>query len=145
MTAQELWERFVSEKELENVPYEAWAFGDSPDELARLVDAGIKTGTSSAFALYELAGEDIPKAGDYSVILNESGEAVCIVRNRAVTVLPYQEVTATHAYQEGEGDRTLAYWRRVHERFFRDELTAVGLAFSEDMLVVYEEFEKIYP
>jgi len=145
MTVQELWEKFVSKNDLKDATYEAWAFGDDPDELARLVDAGIKTGTSSAYALYALAGEEVPKHGDYSVILNGSGEAVCIVRNRAVTLLPYREVTARHACMEGEGDRSLAYWRSVHERFFRKELAAIGQKFSEDMLVVFEEFEKLYP
>ncbi len=42
---------------------------------------------------------------------------------------------------EGEGDKSLAYWRKVHEDFFRDEYAACGLEFSQDIPVVCEEFE----
>ena len=42
------------------------------------------------------------------------------------------------AYDEGEGDRSLAYWRSEHERFFRKYDV-----FSEDMLLVCERFRLI--
>lgn len=29
----------------------------------------------------------------------------------------YADVDERHAYAEGEGDRSLAYWRQVHEPF----------------------------
>ena len=143
MTAKEMWERFSREMGIDDV-FDAWAFGDASDELADLVCRGIKTGTSSAYPLYALEGEPIPEAGDYSVILNSREEAVCIIRNRAVTVLPYKAVTEEMAFKEGEGDRTLAYWRQVHERFFISCMEENGLSFDEEMLVVYEEFERVY-
>ena len=59
--------------------------------------------------------------------------------------MPFCEVTAGHAYKEGEGDRSLAYWRKVHEDFFRAELEEAGLEFSPSMPVVCEEFEMVYP
>lgn len=141
MTAQQMWELYGKT----DTPYEVWAFGDAPDELAALVLAGTKTATSSAFALYELSGEPLPKTGDCSVILDSRGEAVCIIRNTHVTVLPYREIGETRAFLEGEGDRSLDYWRQVHERFFRTSMERAGLAFSQDMLVVFEEFERTFP
>ena len=140
MTAQEMWNASGIEAE-----YEAWAFGDDPDTLAELVRTGVKTATASAYPFYELEGEDLPKAGEYSVILNTKDEAVCIIRTTRVYVTPYRDVTAEQAWKEGEGDRSIDYWRRVHEAFFRKELEAVGLIFTEDMGVVCEEFEVIYP
>ena len=140
MTAQEMWNAGGIAAE-----YEAWAFGDDPDALAELVRTGVKTATASAYPFYELEGEDLPKAGEYSVILDTKDEAVCIIRTTKVYVMPYCEVTAEQAWKEGEGDRSLDYWRRVHEAFFRKELEAVGLTFTEDMGVVCEEFEVIYP
>ena len=140
MTAQEMWSASGIQAE-----YEAWAFGDDPDTLAELVRTGVKTATASAYPFYELEGEDLPKAGEYSVILNTKDEAVCIIRTTKVYVTPYREVTAEQAWKEGEGDRSLDYWRRVHEAFFRKELEAVGLIFTEDMGVVCEEFEVVYP
>ena len=140
MTAQEMWNASGIEAE-----YEAWAFGDDPDTLAELVRTGVKTATASAYPFYELEGEDLPKAGEYSVILNTKDEAVCVIRTTKVYVTPYCEVTAEQAWKEGEGDRSLDYWRRVHEAFFRKELEAASLTFTEDMGVVCEEFEVIYP
>ena len=140
MTSQEMWNASGIEAE-----YEAWAFGDDPDTLAELVRTGVKTATASAYPFYELEGEELPKAGEYSVILNTKDEAVCVIRTTKVYVTPYCEVTAEQAWKEGEGDRSLDYWRRVHEAFFRKELEAVGLIFTEDMGVVCEEFEVVYP
>ena len=140
MTAQEMWKAIGIEAD-----YEAWAFGDDPDTLAELVRTGVKTATASTYPFYELEGEDLPKAGEYSVILDSKDEAVCIIRTTKVYVTPYRDVTAEQAWKEGEGDRSLNYWRRVHEVFFRKELEAVNLPFTEDMGVVCEEFEVVYP
>ena len=38
-----------------------------------------------------------------------------------------------HAFKEGEGDRSLEYWREVHKKFFRECLEEYGLEFSENM------------
>ena len=138
MTPQELFARSGLEG-----PYEAWAFGGDPDELAALVVSGVKTATCSAHALYAADDEPLPQEGDYSVILNSRGEAVCIIRTTRVYLAPYCDVTPEHAFREGEGDRTLAYWRDVHERFFTGEMRAAGMAFDENMLLVCEEFELI--
>ena len=140
MTAQEMWKASGIDAE-----YEAWAFGDDPDTLAELVRTGAKTATASAYPLYETEGEPLPEAGEYSVILNTRDEAVCIIRTSKVYVTPYRDVTAEQARKEGEGDRSLDYWRRVHEAFFRKEMEAAGMTFTEDMGVVCEEFEVVYP
>ncbi len=146
MNAHEMWTRFTAlHPEAASATFEAWAFGGTPDELAALTLAGVKTATCSAQALYALEGEEPPRTGDYSVILDSAEEAICIIRNVRVVILPYHEVDARHAFKEGEGDRTLAYWRRVHEGFFRRELASYGLAFSEDISLLCEEFEVVYP
>ena len=144
MTAREMWEAYSHSNNIE-ADYDAWTFGDDPDELARLVSDGIKTATASAELWYDLEGEELPQAGQYSVILNSKDEAVCIIRTDRVFTVPFNEVDETQAYWEGEGDRTLSYWRRVHERFFTEELKTIGRTFDEKMLIVCEEFQKVYP
>ena len=139
MNAQEMWQASGLTGE-----YEAWAFGGDGDTLADLVRRGIKTATASAEPLYALEGEELPRVGEYSVILDTRDNAVCIIRTTKVYVTPYQDVTAEQAYKEGEGDRSLSYWRRVHEDFFRKEMEAAGLTFTEAMGVVCEEFEVVY-
>ena len=110
-----------------------------------MVLSGRKTATASAYPLYAPEDEPIPTAGEYSVILNSADEAVCIIRNTRVTIVPYREITAEHAFREGEGDRSLSYWRQVHEAFFTKDLAAFGLIFDENMPVVCEEFEVVFP
>ena len=144
MTAQELWAQYSAQENIQ-ADYEAWSFGDSPDELAELVLRGTKTATASAYPFYELEGTPLPQPGAYSVILNSREEAVCIIKTTKVVVLPFRDVDQLHAWKEGEGDRSLAYWRTVHERFFRQELAQVGISFDEDMKVVCEEFVRLFP
>ena len=140
MTAQEMWQASGLTGE-----YEAWSFGVDPDKLAQLVRTGVKTATASAFPLYEAEGEALPRVGEYSVILDAREEAVCVICTTKVFVVPYRKVTQEQAWKEGEGDRSLFYWRRVHEAFFRQEMEAAGLIFTEEMGVVCEEFQVVYP
>ena len=77
-------------------------------------------------------------------VLYHKDEAVCIIQTKKVYVVPFHAVTAEHAYKEGEGDKSLAFWRKVHEKFFTECLEEVNLKFTSDMKVVCEEFEVVY-
>lgn len=145
MQANELWAQFAQANDLINEPYEAWAFGGAPDELAWLVLQGEKMATSSAYDVYRMKGQPLPKAGEYSVILNSRQEAVCIIRTINVQILPFGEVDEQHARKEGEGDKSLSYWRKIHRDFFKAALQKIGLSFDESRKVVCEEFEVVYP
>ena len=146
MTAHEMWNAFIAlHPGTAGETYDTWAYGDAPDELARLTLAGLKQATSSSHMLYEMDGEPLPQTGDYSVVLDSKDVAVCVIRTKAVHILPYREVDERHAFLEGEGDRSLRSWREVHERFFRNELAEYGIEFTEDIAVVCEEFEVMYP
>jgi len=144
MTAGEMWQAYTAQVQTDAQEWDAWAFGDDADTLASLVACGIKTATSSAFPLYALEKEELPREGQFSVILDSREEAVCILRTDRVYVEQFQKVSPEHAFREGEGDRSLAYWRQVHERFFRQELAQAGLEFTPDMPVVCEEFTCVY-
>ena len=72
MKAEELWKLYCKECNVkEETHYEAWCFGGAPDNLGALVMLGIKTATASAYDLYQFDEEEpMPKAGDYSIILD---------------------------------------------------------------------------
>ena len=144
MNAQQMWALYA-EKETISAGYDAWSFGDDPDTLARLVLSGEKTATSSAYFWYGLEKEELPKAGEYSVILDSNEEAICIIKTTRVYITPFDHVTEDHARKEGVGDKSLSYWRKVHEDFFTKELKEVGLSFRESMEIVCEEFVRVYP
>ena len=139
MTSEELWKRSGL-----NGTYEAWSFGEAPDKLADLVLQGIKTATCSAYDLYLINNEPLPREGDYSIILNSNEEAVCIIKTLKVYVTAFNQVSDEHAYKEGEGDRSLEYWRKVHVKFLTNELASVHKSFNENTKVVCEEFEVMY-
>ena len=139
MTAEELWKQSGLTGN-----YEAWSFGEAPDKLADLVIQGIKTATCSAYDLYQINDEPLPQAGDYSVILNSGEEAVCIIKTLKVYVTDFNKVSEEHAFKEGEGDRSLEYWRMVHVNFLTNELASVHKSFDNQTKVVCEEFEVVY-
>jgi len=149
MTVEALWQAFVDKYPVyKDRSYEAWAFGGSrkqKDHLADLVLRGVKTATTSAYPLYDLEGERISDVGCLDIILDGSGQAICIIETRRVYLCRFDRVQAHHAYLEGEGDRSLAYWQAVHQDFFTDEMAAQGLEFSRDSLMVCEEFVCLYP
>ena len=115
------------------------------DLLADLVLKGAKTATTSAYDLYALEDEPLPQEGTFDVILDSQGQAICIVEITKVSVQPFHQVSADHAFKEGEGDKSLAYWRQVHEKFFTEWLEEAGLTFTPNSKVVLEEFRKVYP
>lgn len=49
------------------------------------------------------------------------------------------DVSAEHAFKEGEGDQSLDYWRKVHQDFWSDLKV-----YSPNMEVLCEEFEVLY-
>lgn len=146
MNAQELWEEFCEKKGVDKeTDYESWAFcggGPSGDQLAQLVLNGIKFGTASPLdAYYENEEEEpIPQVGDYSVILLDSGEAVCVLRDYEVSLVPFSKVTYFHGYSEGEEERTDVTWRRIHEDAFAPDLESLGKPLNGDTMVVCEKF-----
>ncbi|WP_100012267.1 ASCH domain-containing protein [Lentibacillus sediminis] len=151
MKAETMWKNYLAklpEKERTGKTYTAWPFGADPDmarELADLVIAGEKTATASLHAMYELDGDPLPEIGEYNVITDWEGEAKVVTETIDVRVLPFKEVSPEFAAKEGEGDKSLDYWRREHIRFFKNELAETDKDFNEDMLVVCEEFTVVYP
>ncbi len=145
MTHQQLWAACKAAGAAAGDRYEAWRYGGEADALAELTRTGVKTATASAGFWYETGEEPAPRVGAYSVVLDSREEAVCVIRTTRVYTVPFDRVSAGHAFKEGEGERSLAYWRRVHEDFFRNELARAGLEFSPSMPVVCEEFEVVYP
>ncbi|WP_145553077.1 ASCH domain-containing protein [Yersinia canariae] len=116
------------------------AFGDSSelaDELAELIASGVKTGSCGSLAgcIEENA---FPVIGAYGIVENGSGVPVCVIRTTRLHLLRFSEMTDELARKEGEGDLSLDYWKKEHQRFFEGEGT-----FTEDMEVIFEEFSLI--
>ncbi len=130
-----------------NKKYTFWHFCDneeSANNLAELVRQGTKRATTGLHYFYEIEGEALPKIGDLSIIIDWQGIAQCIIETKKVILLPFNEVTEELAEIEGEGDKSLKYWREAHINSFNRDLNEHNIEFSVDMLVVFEEFEMVY-
>ena len=143
MNAEEMWQAFPDKKADDT--YLAWQYGCAQDKLAQLTLQGTKTATASSYPVYKAENEPVPAVGDYSIILDSQNQAVCIIQTTQIDIVPFYQVDEEHAYLEGEGDRTLTYWREVHRTFFESEMQSIHQKFTEDMLVVCERFKIVYP
>ena len=118
----------------------AWQMGDSPElasKLADLIKKGIKTASCGSFASYQQE-EPAPKIGSYNIILDGQSIPVCVIRLVSMQLVRFCDVTEEFARKEGEGDLSLEYWQKEHQRFFTRE----GY-FSEEMELITEEFEVV--
>jgi uncharacterized protein YhfF len=114
----------------------SFAFGDGPelaDELLDLVLRGVKTSTCST--------EDEPNTstpGERWIVLDGRGTPRCVIESLEVTYRRYSEVDAAFAHDEGEGDRSLSYWRDAHRNYFGRQGK-----FSDDMMLMCERFRLV--
>lgn len=138
------WKKFCSETNLENTQYkEAFQFGEKIDWLAQLVVEGKKTATCSSFELYKVENEPLPKAGEYSIILDSDNLPVAIIQVESVEIYPLNEVPENFAIAEGEGN--YKEWWDAHVNFFTELFKQYDLTFTPHMKAVCERFKKVYP
>jgi uncharacterized protein YhfF len=67
------------------------------------------------------------------------------VRTTQVDITTFGEVDAAFAWDEGEGDRSLAWWRDAYMRYFGRQGATEGIAFDELSKVVRERFAVVWP
>ena len=137
---------YTGERPLASLRPPAWAFGATPeqaDQLLALVLSGTKTAASGALWDYEAQGEQLPTPGALGIVTDGRGVPHALVVTTHVEIVPFDEVSAEHAYLEGEGDRSLATWREVHERSFTEHAVH-SHGFSREMPVVLQRFAVLY-
>ena len=125
----------------------SFSFGTNPTsaaDIARLVVDGTKTATGSLLWTYEAGQRELPKRGDLWVVTHGGDDPVCIVETTAVEVLPYDEVSEAYARAGGEGDRSLASWRRIYWQYIEHECERIGRGPSEQTPLVMERFRVVY-
>lgn len=129
-------------------PYQVWYFGSDSAmalELAGLVIAGRKTATASLAKTNEIEPQNAPVDHGYSVVTDIGGRPMCVIQTTEIRHLPFANVDAAFAADEGEGDRSLEYWRQVHHDYFTREAAKFGFEFDETSIVCCERFRLVYP
>jgi uncharacterized protein YhfF len=89
-----------------------WQFGnlEAAGRVGQLVNAGIKTATSSLLWHLEQIGEPVPQVGAHGIVADGAGTPICILELTEVAIIPFNEVDAQFAFDYGEYGRTLEQW-----------------------------------
>ena len=147
---EEFWRKYCEENPQVNgnTPFQVWHFGleqKDAEELLNLVFEGKKRATSSLVWEYEDKPEEAPILNGYSVVTDVEGSPKCVVRTTEVRVLPFNEVDAEFAFDEGEDDLSLECWRGVHWDYFSTRCAQIGREPNLEMPIICERFELLYP
>ena len=147
LTAEDAIDRFVRESGLDIPEYDAYYYGypEQADEILAALLRGDKRATTGLRCLYELENEPLPQVGQYSVILDSQGLPRCITRISRVEITRFRDISEEYAFIEGEGDKSLTWWKNAHRELFTRECREdAGIEFGEDMECVCEYFEVVY-
>lgn len=148
-SARNLWGDYL-DKHLEH------AFAEAPkvvyfcnteqdaNECAQLVKKGIKRAISHSLLVLQCQNEPLPKIGNFMVVTDWEGEAQCLVRNTKITFKPFFAIDAEYAHLQGEGDKSLAHWKKMHWDYYIEELEPFGRVPRDSMIVVCQEFEMVF-
>lgn len=146
---KEFWQKFCGANGTNpETSFQIWYFGNTSEmahELAELVISRKKTATASLVEFNEKHPELAPIPNGFSVITDFEGNPLCVIQTAEIRHLPFTEVDAQFAFDEGEGDQSLEYWRDVHWRYFTKEAAENGLEFNEKSLVCCERFRLLFP
>lgn len=112
---------------------------------ADLILRGEKRASCSLDIWYSEQGEAMPEVGHLQVVTNWDGVPICVIEITSVSKCKYNEVTAEFAALEGEGDKTLSWWKKAHWAFFSKECEELNISPSQDMALVLEQFKVVYP
>lgn len=148
-SANNMWGDYLRDH-LEDVFHEVpkvYHFCDNEKDAntcVKLVKKGIKRATSDSLLGLQYRNEPLPKIGDFTVVTNWEGKAQCIIETTKVILRPYFSIDEEFARLEGEGDKTLAYWKEVHWDYYTRELEEFERLPRESMIIVCQEFEKVF-
>jgi len=148
-SAISMWGDYLNQH-LEDVFHEApktMHFGhteEQANELVNLIKKGEKTAVSYSLLGLQFREEKLPKIGDFIVVTDWDGTAQCIVETMKVRLKPFFSITQEFASQEAEGDKSLEQWKKTHWEHYTNELAAYERLPRESMIIVCQEFEKIY-
>lgn len=113
------------------------------DLCAELVKKGIKKASCGLKLFYEMDKDFFPKVNQLSIIVNWDKEPICVVKTNKIYFQKFKDIDAEWAKSEGEGDQTLEQWRETHKQYFQNQLTEMGLVFTEEVELICEKFALI--
>ncbi|MDG2242499.1 MAG: ASCH domain-containing protein [Rhodospirillaceae bacterium] len=115
------------------------------DNILKLILSGEKCGTFGLKHLLDRQSGPGPVLDRYAVVIDMDGESHAIVKTTKLTPMAYQDITEEQLTIEGSGARTLERWQDIHWPYWTNRLKPHGIEPSQDMIVMVEHFDLIYP
>lgn len=109
-----------------------------------LILSGEKTATCSMKYWYEIGLEPMPREKHLQVVTDWNGHPSSIIETTEVSECRFSDVSPEFAAAEGEGDKSLEWWRNTHWEFFSRECIEQGIKPSHSMQLVLERFKLVY-
>lgn len=116
--------------------------GLNANQVAKLNVSGAKRANSPSLLGLQYRKEPLPHVGDFLVVTDWEGNAKCIVKTTAVKLRPYFSIT--EAYARLDGYDSLQQWKEAHWEQYTLELAPFNRVPRESMIVVCQEFEKVF-
>lgn len=116
-----------------------WKFGSDNEKLISLVLSGDKRATTSLYSEYIEDKEPLPKISERSIILHDDNTYACLIEVENVIITEFKNITEELAFIEGEGDKSLEYYRNEHYKIFKK----IDSNFNDESKVVFEMFKVI--
>jgi len=127
----QLTEQYFNSKKLPSRKLTSFYFCDNKKDVNECADPvlnGIKRATASSLWGYEENNEDPPKKNDLFVVIDWARTAQCIIQINKVEILPFNKATSEFAQEEGEGDKSLEYWKKYIGPIIRENWNALVIA-----------------
>jgi len=145
---ESFWHRCKAQHNIEANDYHAGPFSDPDmapyqDLLLDLVAQGKKRATARLAMEFEKHGIPARTPGSYWVVLSTEGDPRYLLRITDVEVKPFDTVEQEFAEREGEGDNSLAYWRKVHREYFVQQCAVWGVDWRDNIPVCCEGFDLV--
>lgn len=116
-----------------------WKFCSDNEKLISLVLSGEKRATTSLYNEYIKNKEPLPKIGEKSIIQHDNNNDACLIEIEKVIITEFKNITEELAFIEGEGDKSLEYYRNEHYKIFKK----IDSNFNDESKVVFEMFKVI--
>ena len=116
-----------------------WKFCSDNEKLISLVLSGEKRATTSLYNEYIKNKEPLPKIGEKSIIQHDNNNDACLIEVENLIITEFKNITEELAFIEGEGDKSLEYYRNEHYKIFKK----IDSNFNDESKVVFEMFKVI--
>ncbi|MDP5229833.1 MAG: ASCH domain-containing protein [Cellulophaga sp.] len=101
---------------------------------------------SGLYIWYKEANVALPMKGTKLIVTDFNGKARAIIERKKVDTIPFNMIsTAYAALDMGTNIQPLEKWKKAHWEIFANSLEQNGQKATDEILVVCEWFETIWP